>query len=192
MQRRLIIGSFVLLVSGLLLYREDTLFPLLLPALVVISWSLFVFTLRCLQLCLTASSTSSSATGTGMAAANNGTIIKRRDSSKSLQQQASSTSSSEQQQQQQQQQVGEVPTAYLKQHRNDPEKARIAFNNTRVWRNKNNIDTMITVVNTNRQQQQHHHQHHQEVMGLYPHFIHGVSKDGVVVLYEVCISSCCC
>jgi hypothetical protein len=70
---------------------------------------------------------------------------------------------------------GETPVEYLQFYNNNQKSARHAYLKTLKWREINKVDEILTTP------QPYFH----EILRLYPHAIHGVSKEGAVVLYEV-------
>lgn len=71
--------------------------------------------------------------------------------------------------------TGVVPTVFLKMHRNDEAAARKAYSETLAWRKAFHMDTFLDIPQ----------EHFDEILQWYPHAIHGRSKDGCVVLYEI-------
>jgi hypothetical protein len=71
--------------------------------------------------------------------------------------------------------AGDVPLAFLNWYRGNLVSARKAYGRTLQWRKENNVDNLL-------EQPQ---DHFQKILQHYPHAIHGRSRDGCVVLYEM-------
>jgi hypothetical protein len=70
---------------------------------------------------------------------------------------------------------GDVPITFIKWYGGNLARARKAYGRTLQWRKENDLDTILTIP------QNHFH----EIIEYYPHAIHGRSRDGCVVLYEI-------
>jgi len=68
-----------------------------------------------------------------------------------------------------------LPEAFLKFHQGDFSKAKDAYARTLAWRREHRMESLFE------QPQPFFH----EILQYYPHAIHGRSRDGAVVLYEV-------
>ena len=70
-----------------------------------------------------------------------------------------------------------IPSGYLNFHKGDKEVARKAYLNTLRWRRQHNVDRLLNGM--------HPQPGFEPIIQNYPHYIHGKSKDGCIVVYEV-------
>eukprot|EP01035_Chromulina_nebulosa_P017725 gene17725-23317_t len=71
--------------------------------------------------------------------------------------------------------TGPVPQNFLDFYNNNEKRARDMYIKSLEWRRKYDVDNILTNPQT----------HFHEILRLYPHAIHGKSRDGCVVLYEI-------
>jgi hypothetical protein len=71
--------------------------------------------------------------------------------------------------------TGDVPITFTKWYGGNVARATKMYGRTLQWRKENDLDTILSI------RQDHFH----EIIKYYPHAIHGRSRDGCVVLYEI-------
>jgi hypothetical protein len=71
--------------------------------------------------------------------------------------------------------TSDIPQGFMQMCRGDEEAARKAYVKTLEWRKARGVDSILSTPQD----------HFTDILRYYPHAIHGKSKDGTVVLYEL-------
>ena len=220
-QRQIIIFTFIILISGNT-YAEERLYPNILPCLLGCIWALCIFIIRCIQVWVSPNSyyqrfksnnTSSSGYSTNNNSNNNvfssictsiALYIRGNNtpsttntsiSKKSTNDIESGLNTNTKQSLTLQPKKGPKPEfsltlftgplkeSYLKYYKNNIQHAQAAYIKTLEWRYEYDIDNILNIYQST----------FKDICTYYPHMIHGVAKDGTVVLYEVslCILIVC-
>lgn len=191
-QRKIIVGAFIVLLSGLI-YDENSMSPARGPCYIGASWIAFVLIIRTIQLWMQQDKfnlknrfkktflSSKSPTKLPNVPQQNHHNHSQGNSHSNLLQTTSTvqTNSSSQNVLKSTDtssiKFDKLPEAFLKFHNGDFSKAKDAYARTLAWRRDHRMDTLFE------QPQPFFH----EILQYYPHAIHGRSREGAVVLYEV-------